>query len=65
MGMDKGTPVRCECGGHYYRDRNGRGVCEACKAVVTMDDLLRIGLHPVWDRNSGMRLKVMKREKDD
>lgn len=64
MGMEEWMPVRCECGGHYYRDQNGRGVCEACKAVVTMEDLLRLGLHAVWDRDQGMRLNVL-REKDN
>lgn len=45
------TTVRCECGGRFYRDRNGRAVCEACKTVTSMGALLAIGLTPMWSRN--------------
>lgn len=51
--------VRCECGGHYYQNENGYGVCEVCKAVVTMEDLLVIGLRPTWDSVHVLRLNVL------
>jgi len=49
--------VRCECGGHYFQDENGHWVCEACKAVLTIEDLLAVGLRPNWDHL--LRLNVL------
>jgi len=51
--------VRCDCGGRYFRDRDGRAVCEACKGVITMESLLALGFSPVWDMNVN-RLAVTK-----
>ena len=42
------TNVRCNDGGLFRRDANGRAVCEACKSVVTFESLLAVGISPMW-----------------